>query len=250
MSCFWAIRSSTTASLTEKLKLLGGQYFDQNQQSLDLQKLRDEYGGDGYVFAKIEADNRLLEEPGMLDIVYNVDEGARYRVGRINIEIKGENPHTQIMTVLNRLSFKPGDIVDTREFAASERRLKSCAALQGRAAEGHRAQDRLLAAQFGRQGHGDRRPAANELLRVPGGEAPLPPGEAYLDFNVSVGMPWPPEAAPPPQNTTYAPARLSAAHLPRTDLPATGRYDSGFPGQAYRPAAAGPADLRALSNAL
>ena len=83
--------------LAEKLKLLSGQYFDQNQQNLDLQKLRDEYGGDGYVFAKIEADNRFLEEPGKLDIVYNVEEGARYRVGRINIEIKGENPHTQIM---------------------------------------------------------------------------------------------------------------------------------------------------------
>src|SRR5208282_4461470 len=83
--------------LAEKLKLLGGQVFDKNQQNLDLQKLRDEYGGDGYVFAKVEADIRFLDTPGDLDkvdLVYNIDEGSRYRFGRINIEIKGENPHT------------------------------------------------------------------------------------------------------------------------------------------------------------
>ncbi len=107
------------------MKLLSGQYFDQNQQNLDLQKLRDEYGGEGYVFAKVEADNRFLEEPGKLDIVYTIEEGDRYRVGRINIEIKGENPHTMITTVLNRLSVKPGDVADTREIRASERRLKA-----------------------------------------------------------------------------------------------------------------------------
>ena len=96
MSPFLGNKKFDNSRLAEKLKLLGGQYFDQNQQNLDLQKLRDEYGGDGYVFAKVEADNRFLEEPGKLDIVYNVEEGSRYRVGRINIEIKGENPHTQI----------------------------------------------------------------------------------------------------------------------------------------------------------
>ena len=81
--------------LAEKLKLLSGMDFDQNQQNVDLQKLRDEYGSNGYVFAKIEAENRFLEEPGKLDIVYNVEEGSRYRVGPINIEIKGESPHMQ-----------------------------------------------------------------------------------------------------------------------------------------------------------
>ena len=171
--------------LAEKLKLLSGQYFDQNQQNIDLQKLRDEYGGDGYVFAKVEADNRFLEEPGKLDIVYNIEEGSRYRVGRINIEIKGENPHTQIMTVLNRLSFKPGDIVDTREFAASERRLKAAQLFKVEPQKGiepkivyspPESEDKDTAIA------GQRR---TSYYRVPGGEAPLPPGEGYLDVDVS-----------------------------------------------------------------
>ena len=76
---FLGNKKLANSRLTEKLKLLSGQPFDQNQQNLDLQALRGEYGGDGYVVAKIKADNRFLEEPGKLDIVYKVEEGPRYR---------------------------------------------------------------------------------------------------------------------------------------------------------------------------
>ena len=57
--------------------------------------------------------------PGQVDFVYNIHEGHPYRVGRISVDIKGENPHTQITTVLNRLSFQPGDIADMRECATA-----------------------------------------------------------------------------------------------------------------------------------
>ena len=90
-----------------------------------MKAIQEKYGSIGYVFADVKAENRFLDEPGQLDLVYNITEGDRYRVGRINVEIKGENPHTQITTVLNRLSLKPGDIVDIRELRASERRLKA-----------------------------------------------------------------------------------------------------------------------------
>ena len=87
--------------------------------------MQDKYGGIGYVFADIRPDPRFLEEPAELDLVYNIKEGDRYRVGKINIVIKGDYPHTQLTTVLNRLSLKPGDIVDIREIRASERRIKA-----------------------------------------------------------------------------------------------------------------------------
>ena len=207
-----------TRRLTEKLKLLSGMPFDQNQQNLDLQKLKDEYGGNGYVFAKIEADNRLLEEPGKLDIVYNIEEGSRYRVGRINIEIKGENPHTKITTVLDRLSFKPGDIVDIREFQNSERRLKAAQLYKVEPQKGVEpkiaysppdSEDKDTAIA------GQRR---TSYYRVPGGEAPLPPGEGYLDVDVAAGEP---KADEQPQNAPY----------PRAAYP-----QPTFQGQTFQPA--------------
>jgi outer membrane protein insertion porin family len=115
----------STEELTADLKLKPGRYFNQDEMAADVAMMTDLYGGNGYVFAKVEADPRFLEEPGLLDLVYEIKEGHRYRVGPINVHIKGENPHTKWSTVLNRTSIVPGQIADTREFRASERRMKA-----------------------------------------------------------------------------------------------------------------------------
>jgi len=114
-----------TEKLAEKVTLRGGEYFNQAQLNADLGAIREEYGSVGYIFADVKAEPRFLDEPGVLDLVYDVREGDRYRVGRINVEIKGDVPHTRLSTVLNRISLKPGDIVDIRELRASERRLRA-----------------------------------------------------------------------------------------------------------------------------
>ncbi|NUQ63387.1 MAG: BamA/TamA family outer membrane protein [Pirellulales bacterium] len=115
----------STDRLSRDLKLKSGQYFNQAEMRSDVSSIRDTYGAVGYVFSDVKADPRFLEEPGQLDLVYNIEEGERYRVGRINVQIKGEYAHTKINTVLNRMSLRPGDIVDIRELRASERRLKA-----------------------------------------------------------------------------------------------------------------------------
>ena len=111
--------------LMAKLKLAAGKPFDQGQFNADVFRLQDKYGTIGYVKTDVRGDLRYLDKPGQVDLVYNIHEGPRYRIGRIIVEIKGENPHTQITTVLNRLSFQTGDIADMREIRDSERRLKA-----------------------------------------------------------------------------------------------------------------------------
>jgi outer membrane protein insertion porin family len=111
--------------LERDLKLASGEFFNQSKMDADLGLIRDIYGGRGFVFADIRADPRFLEDPGQLDLVYNVAEGQRYRVGQINVRIRGEHPHTRHSTILNRLSLRPGDILDIRKLRADERRLKS-----------------------------------------------------------------------------------------------------------------------------
>jgi outer membrane protein insertion porin family len=77
------------------------------------------------VFADVQAAPRFSEEPGVIDLVYKVKEGEPFRVGMINVQIEGENPHTRNSTVLNRVSLRPGDLVDIRELRASESRIKA-----------------------------------------------------------------------------------------------------------------------------
>jgi outer membrane protein insertion porin family len=125
-----------TEFLERELKLKGGEPFNQSKMDADLNLIRDIYGGRGYVFADIRADPRFLEEPGQLDLVYNVTEGQRYRVGKINVKIKGEHPHTRHSVVLNRLSLRPGDILDIRKLRDDERRIKSSGLFAADAAKG------------------------------------------------------------------------------------------------------------------
>jgi len=110
--------------LLEGSQLKAGEYFDQGKLNADLTMIRDAYGGEGHIYCDVQADTRFTEEPGQLDIVYKIEEGKVYRVGQIFVDINGESPHTRQRTVMNRMSLRPGDIVDTRKIRADEIRLK------------------------------------------------------------------------------------------------------------------------------
>jgi outer membrane protein insertion porin family len=118
-------KTFTTESLESRLQLTSGDYFDARKMNADLNALRETYGGEGYIHSDINADPRFLEEPGTIDLVYDIDEGEQYRVGRIIVNIEGENPHTRRNVVINRLSLAPNDIININEVRASERRLRS-----------------------------------------------------------------------------------------------------------------------------
>ena len=58
-------------------------------------------------------------------MVYKITEGEQYRVGKINVNYVGGNGITRREVVLNRLSMRPGDLIDTRKLKTDERRLGS-----------------------------------------------------------------------------------------------------------------------------
>lgn len=111
--------------LLKFLQLKGGEYFNQSEQLKDVNTLIDLYGSQGHVFADIQPDIRYLEEPATIDVAYRIKEGDVFKVSEINVHIAGEFPHTKQTVVLNRVSLRPGDTIDTREVRNSERRLKA-----------------------------------------------------------------------------------------------------------------------------
>ena len=106
--------------------------FNVSKMNQDVVSLRDLYGSQGFVYSNVEAEPRFLEEPGALDIVYRIEEGKQYRVGNINVHIDGDVNVTKREVALNRLSQKPGDLIDVREIRNSERRLGSASIFAGR----------------------------------------------------------------------------------------------------------------------
>ena len=113
------------AQLMAQTQLRSGEFFNLSRMQADLNHIRDEYGSRGFIFADVQAEPRFKETPGEIDIVFNVNEGKQYRVGNIQVVIDGEYAHTKRTVVLNRLSIRPGDIIDIRKLRASERRLQS-----------------------------------------------------------------------------------------------------------------------------
>ena len=124
-------KNFTNEQLAQGVKLKPGDFFSQGNLNADRVMLKDAYGTRGYVFCDVKDSLGFLDEPGQLDVVFNFDEGTRFAVGRIDVHIagstKGENPHTRFHTVLNRLQFRPGDIMDTQKIRNAERRLKASA---------------------------------------------------------------------------------------------------------------------------
>ena len=105
--------------------------FNVAKMNQDVVSLRDLYGSQGFVYSNVEAEPRFLEEPGLLDIVYRVEEGKQYRVGKINVHFEGDSSITRREVPLNRLSLKSGDLIDVREIRNSERRLAAAGIFVG-----------------------------------------------------------------------------------------------------------------------
>ncbi len=99
--------------------------FNSGEMKTDVGALRDLYGSEGHVFADIQVEPRFLDEPGQLDLVYLIDEGKQYRVGKINIHIDGDPGITKRDVFLNRMTLQPGDIIDARKIRNSERLIRS-----------------------------------------------------------------------------------------------------------------------------
>ena len=125
-------------ALAATAKLTSGQPFEQTKVQQDALWLKELYGSHGYVFADVRPEPVFQREPGEIDLVYHIEEGEQFRVGRIIVHIGGENPHTRVQTALNRMTLRPGDIMDIRELKASERRLLASSLFHSDAATGVR----------------------------------------------------------------------------------------------------------------
>ena len=118
-------RQFATPDLISRLELKQNAPYNAAKKQVDVSRLTDIYGKQGFIFVDVRPELRFLPEPGQVDLVYDISEGEQYRVGRINIHIAGPYPHTRENVVLNRISLRPGDIIDITELRKSERRLKA-----------------------------------------------------------------------------------------------------------------------------
>ncbi|MDR2763366.1 MAG: BamA/TamA family outer membrane protein [Planctomycetaceae bacterium] len=131
-------RSYSEEELKKAMQLSREKYFNQDMLETDVAKLREKYGAIGYVFASIEPDPRIDDDT--VDIVININERTKCYLRDIEVEIighEGADPYTKWQTVLNRLSIRPGEILNTKEIESSKRRLTASGLFISNPMQGH-----------------------------------------------------------------------------------------------------------------
>lgn len=101
-----------TANLRKDGELRSGQYFNSLPLGKDVRNMVQQYGERGHYFASVVPVPKFTEQPGLVDIVFEIDEDRPRYVRNLNIQLQGEHPHTKRSVPLQQIQVEPGDLAD------------------------------------------------------------------------------------------------------------------------------------------
>lgn len=112
----------TVEELINRMKLRPGAFYDEEQLLSDQGKIRDLYGDNARIRARISVQKVTAQKEPVIDLVLKVDEGRRFHVNRV--EVRG-NEVTKDEVIRRQLRLYPGDPFNLFELRKSYRRLLS-----------------------------------------------------------------------------------------------------------------------------
>ncbi len=114
-------------TLFHRPKLKAGDFFNRRFMQIDMAKMKEKYYGLGRLYATIEPTPIFLDEPGMIDLEYRINEDKPYVIGDIKVKFRGDQPHTREDVILNTVTrlVKPGQLADGRKIDLARRRVLS-----------------------------------------------------------------------------------------------------------------------------
>ncbi|MEZ6057285.1 MAG: BamA/TamA family outer membrane protein [Planctomycetaceae bacterium] len=113
--------------LLKGTKLGRGDAFNSRWLEEDLKTMKDRYDELGRPFAEIQPEPLFLEEPGLLDIVYKVNEDKVRLIGHINVAIRGDMSHTRTDVVRHHVNpyIKPGHLAKASDLRMAKAALQN-----------------------------------------------------------------------------------------------------------------------------
>jgi outer membrane protein insertion porin family len=120
----------TERSLRERLELKPGDMFDGTLLRKDVGEIVYGYGELGFIYAEVEPQTVMRDEENVVDLVYKITEGDRWKIGRILVNIEGEPHLMRETTMLNLVDMREGDWIDRRQLEIARRRLVSSQLLE------------------------------------------------------------------------------------------------------------------------
>ncbi|MCG8652179.1 MAG: hypothetical protein MI861_20235, partial [Pirellulales bacterium] len=76
-----------------------------------------------FIYAEVEPQTIMRDEANTVDLVYQVTEGDRWKVGKIRVNIDGEPHLMRETTMLNLVDLREGDFINRRLLELNRNRV-------------------------------------------------------------------------------------------------------------------------------
>lgn len=108
--------------VTSKIKVKAGEVYSGEKIQNDVRIIRDLYEKKGFPNVYININTYLSDKPGSVILSYEISEGERFYVGRVDIF---GNYKTRDKVIRRELTIYPGELYSTQEAKESLRRLQN-----------------------------------------------------------------------------------------------------------------------------
>lgn len=106
--------------LVSGMKCFVGEVIDSDILKADRERIIEEYGRLGYIYAEVNTSYVFAEEDGFVHLTVTISEQAQYRFGRI--VVRG-NRNTKDRVIRRELRFLPEELYDTTKVKSGEQSL-------------------------------------------------------------------------------------------------------------------------------
>ncbi len=113
-----------TKSLMDLLNLKSGDMFDGTLLRRDVGEIVYAYGSLGFLYADVEPQTVMRDEANLVDLVYTIKEGDRWRIRNINVNIEGEPHLMKDTTLLNQIDLVEGQLFNRRTLELNRLRIE------------------------------------------------------------------------------------------------------------------------------
>ena len=111
------------AQLRQMLKMKAGQPYNEGLRELDYGEISKKYWALGCIDTKINKDQQITDEPGIVNVLYSIEEGQPYILGQIIIRGNGRTKDKVVRREALMAGLLPGELLDKNRLEIFKKRL-------------------------------------------------------------------------------------------------------------------------------
>jgi outer membrane protein insertion porin family len=197
------------AKLREGLLMKVGTPYNEGMRDVDFKTLMTKYWALGCIDTQIRKDQRITDEPGMIKVVYEIEEGNPYILGQIIIRGNGRTKDKVVRREALMAGLLPGEVLDLNRMETFKKRLGATSYFVKSASPQNNGKPTEILIINRRKGD---QPFGEDVLTDPNGLAPTPRMQSPDSGDPPVARP--PVADPPGMPPLDVPTAPGSGDLP------------------------------------